>query len=130
VPTTTATFFISAVTDEFGSYRGELDKNLDRPGVRIETQEKFLDYGDAILLELDEYIAQCDAVIHLAGDRTGSIASKANREKLIEKRPDLPEKLGLDVRFVSPSPALGVVSPCPATIGIGGGLAKRTSRIH
>ncbi len=35
----------------------------------------------------------------------------------------------LDVRFVSPSPALGVVSPCPATIGIGGGLAKRTSSL-
>ena len=34
----------------------------------------------------------------------------------------------LDVRFVSPSPAHRVISPCPATIGIGGGLAKRTSR--
>jgi hypothetical protein len=38
--------------------------------------------------------------------------------------------MSLDVRFVSPSPALGVVSPCPATVGIGGGLTKRTSSLH
>ena len=71
MPTHTATFFISAVTDEFSSYRDALATLLDRPGVRIETREKFLLYGDATLLMLDDYIQQCDAVIHLAGDRTG-----------------------------------------------------------
>jgi hypothetical protein len=106
MPTHTATFFISAVTDEFRSYRDALATLLDRPGVRIETQEKFLLYGDATLLMLDDYIQQCDAVIHLAGDRTGGeetggIASEANRRKLLEKHSDLPEKLGLDAVFIA-----------------------------
>jgi hypothetical protein len=35
-----------------------------------------------------------------------------------------PNRLRRNVRFVSPSPALEVVSPCPAMIVIGGGLAK------
>ena len=103
MPTTTATFFISAVTDEFASYRGALATHLDRPGVRIETQEKFLAYGDATLLKLDDYIARCDAVIHLVGDRTGGIASEANRAKLLSQpqRSDLAERLGLDAAAVS-----------------------------
>ncbi len=103
MPTTTATFFISAVTDEFASYRGALATHLDRPGVRIETQEKFLAYGDATLLKLDDYIARCDAVIHLVGDRTGGIASEANRAKLLSQpqRSDLAERLGLDAAAIS-----------------------------
>ena len=101
MPTTTATFFISSVTGEFGSYRDELARHLDRPGVRIETQEKFLPYGDATLLKLDEYLEQCDAVIHLAGDRTGEVANEANRTRLLARRPDLANKLGLDAAAIA-----------------------------
>ena len=36
----------------------------------------------------------------------------------------------LDVRFVSPSPAFGVVNHYPVTVGTGGRLTKRTSSLH
>lgn len=65
-----ANFFISAVTDEFGSYRDALSKNLARPSVTIETQKTLVPYGEPTLLKLDKYIQKCDAVIHLIGDQS------------------------------------------------------------
>ncbi len=100
-----ATFFISAVSDEFGTYREAVRAALDRPGVRVETQETFLAHGDRTLPMLDEYIRQCDAVIHLFGERTGreqngGVASAVNVDALLAARPDLPAKLGVDEAFL------------------------------
>jgi hypothetical protein len=59
-----ARVFLSCVTEEFGSYRRVLFDDLMRPGVEVETQERFLAYGAETLLKLDHCIATCEAVIH------------------------------------------------------------------
>ena len=91
-----ANFFISAVTDEFGSYRDALSKNLARPSVTIETQKTLVPYGEPTLLKLDKYIQKCDAVIHLIGDQSGAVPSEASRRSILEKYEDLPLRVGLD----------------------------------
>jgi hypothetical protein len=98
-------FFISCVSDEFASYRDALRAVLDRPLVRVETQETFLPQGDRTLPMLEDYIRQCDAVIHLFGERTGAahnggVASKVNVDALLTAHPDLPAKLGVEEAFL------------------------------
>ena len=101
----TATIFISAVTDEFKSYRDAVTKWLDRPGVRIETQEKFFSTGVTMLVRLSDYIHECDAVVHLVGDRTGnesgSIVEPAVVQCLLEAHRDLLHCLGLTAGSIS-----------------------------
>ena len=65
-------FFISAVTEEFKSYRDALRKDLDRPNVTVKIQEDFVSWGTPTLQKLDHYIRRCAAVIHLIGNRTGA----------------------------------------------------------
>src|SRR5206468_972751 len=62
--------FLSAVTREFKSYRDELRAHLARPNVSVHIQEDFIATGGGTLDKLDDYIRECDAVIHLAGDMT------------------------------------------------------------
>jgi hypothetical protein len=97
--------FVSAVTDEFGSYRWPLKSAIERPGVQVEIQETFLAYGDRTLLMLDEYVASCSAVIHLTGERTGNaasggIASEVNVAALINRYPDLMTSLQVTDAFL------------------------------
>ena len=63
--------FLSAVSKEFGSYRDALRRDLARPNVTVQVQEDFIATGTETLDKLDDYIRQCDAVIHLVGDMTG-----------------------------------------------------------
>ncbi|MCB1231408.1 MAG: hypothetical protein KDN19_14140 [Verrucomicrobiae bacterium] len=104
MPTNTATLFVSAVTDEFKSYRDAAAKWLDGPGMRIETQEKFLPLGRSTLVKLSEYIHLCDAVVHLVGDRTGNrsggIANPAAVESLLEAHRDFHHALGLSTEAI------------------------------
>jgi hypothetical protein len=100
MPETTVNIFISAVSDEFASYRKALVEFVDRKGVRIEEQDGFIQNGYPILTLLNEYISTCDAVIHLAGDRTGKpdkhgIPDKANLDALLDVVPDILNRLGL-----------------------------------
>src|SRR4051794_28548479 len=67
--------FISCVSDEFGQYRDVLRKGLSRPNLTTKIQEDFIAYGSATREKLDEYIRQCEAVIHICGDMTGSMAN-------------------------------------------------------
>jgi hypothetical protein len=53
--------FLSAVTDEFGSYRETLRRDLERPNISIQTQEDFVAWGADTLEKLDDYIRGCDA---------------------------------------------------------------------
>ncbi len=86
-------FFISAVSDEFGSYRDEVRRTLTRPNVEVKIQEDFKAGGTFTLLKLDEYIAECDTVIHLVGDKTGAIAQEADVAALFARHPDLEDRL-------------------------------------
>jgi hypothetical protein len=74
--------FLSAVSDEFKSYREVLRRGLDRPSVTVKIQEDLWASGTTTLEKLHEYVQHCDAVIHLVGDATGGFARFANVEAL------------------------------------------------
>jgi len=74
--------FLSAVTNEFRSYRDSLRAQLKRPNVDVHVQEDFIPTGTETLDKLDSYIARCDAVVHIAGDMTGASASHATLQTL------------------------------------------------
>ncbi len=93
--------FISTVSNEFKTCREQLGRDLRFPEVDVQTQEQNITQlaaGQTILLKLDDYIAQCDAVIHLIGQQTstdGSPASKAAVDDLLGRHPNLPGIVGL-----------------------------------
>src|SRR5262245_32443131 len=84
--------FLSTVSDEFRSYRDQLRSDLTRPNVEVKVQEDFKDLGRDTLDRLDVYIADCDAVVHLAGDMTGSVPGEPALRALRTKYPDLADK--------------------------------------
>ena len=95
-----AKLFLSAVTNEFGSFREAVRVQIDRRGIRIETQESFLAHGDRTLIMLDDYVADCDAVVHLFGEMSGEIAPEASRKAILDRYPDLSQKLQLDQKKI------------------------------
>ena len=88
-----AKIFLSTVSDEFRAYRDQLRSDLTRPNVEVKVQEDFKDQGGDTLDKLDVYIAGCDAVVHLAGDMTGSAPGESALRALRAKYPDLADKL-------------------------------------
>ena len=78
--------FLSCVTSEFGSSRALLTKDLRRAGVEVKVQEDFGSRGGTLLEALDDYIAKCDAVIHLVGERAGESPPELAVRKLIDKQ--------------------------------------------
>ena len=66
--------FLSAVSDEFRSYRDQLVHDLTRHNVAVKVQEDFNALGGNMLDKLDTYIAHCDAIVHLVGDMCGATA--------------------------------------------------------
>ena len=85
--------FLSTVSDEFRAYRDQLRFDLTRHNVEVKVQEDFKDLGRGTLDQLDVYIADCDAVVHLAGDMTGSAPRQPALRALRTKHPDLADKL-------------------------------------
>jgi phosphotransferase system HPr-like phosphotransfer protein len=85
--------FISSVTNEFKRYRDALRKDLDRPDITVKIQEDFVAWGGETLEKLDEYIRQCDAVIHIVGDQTGSDPGELALSSMLTKYPDFAKQL-------------------------------------
>ncbi|MBS0588312.1 MAG: tetratricopeptide repeat protein [Proteobacteria bacterium] len=85
--------FLSIVSAEFRSYRDTLRHDLERPNVTVKVQEDFIATGTETLDKLDDYIRQCDAVIHLAGDMTGALAQAPSLALIQARYPDLAERL-------------------------------------
>jgi hypothetical protein len=85
--------FLSCVSDEFGDYRGALRKKLKRLNVEIEIQETFKARGGDTLALLEEYIEGCDVVVHFVGDMLGSPPPATSVDDLLNRRPDLAERL-------------------------------------
>lgn len=83
---------ISAVSDEFGSYRPVLHDYLRRKNVSIHIQEGFEASSSKTLAKLDAYIQASDAVLHLVGKRTGAAASAPSLVSIKELYPDLAER--------------------------------------
>ncbi len=85
--------FLSAVSAEFRSYRELLAKDLRRASVEVKVQEDFGNLGRTTLHKLNVYIQQCNAVIHLIGDMTGSAPETAALDELLAGHPDLFDKI-------------------------------------
>ena len=85
--------FLSCVSDEFGAYRDALRHALTRPNVEVKIQEDFKTLGLDTLHMLEEYIEQCDAVVHFLGDMAGSSPPASSVEDMLARRPALEEKL-------------------------------------
>ena len=85
--------FLSCVTNEFERYREMLGKDLRRFGIEVRVQDDFVVGRLTTLNKLDEYINDCDIVIHLIGSATGSPANPAEVTDLLQRYPDLTEKL-------------------------------------
>ena len=94
--------FLSTVSAEFRSYREALRHDLTRPNVAVAVQEDFIVTGTETLDMLDDYIRQCDAVIHLVGDMTGAPAQAPSLTVIRDRYPDLGEKLPPLAPFLGP----------------------------
>ncbi len=87
--------FLSTVTAEFRSYREQLRRDLTRPNVSVMVQEDFIVTGTESLDMLDDYIRQCDVVIHIVGDMTGALAQAPSLAVIQQRYPNLGKKLPL-----------------------------------
>src|SRR5664279_5568037 len=83
-----ASLFISCASDEFANCRDAIRRDLSRPNLDTKIQEDFIAYGGATLEKLDEYIQHCEAVIHICGDMTGSMANKLSVQYINNKYRD------------------------------------------
>ena len=81
--------FLSTVSGEFRSYRDRLAEKLKRPNLSVHVQEDFFAAGTETLDKLDDYIRECEAVVHLVGDMTGAVASPSAVAAIKERYPDL-----------------------------------------
>ncbi|HXU32693.1 MAG TPA: DUF4062 domain-containing protein [Thermoanaerobaculia bacterium] len=74
--------FLSAVTGELGSYRAEVARALRRKELEVRDQEYFRQGPATLLEQLRDYIAQCDAVILLVGERCGAFPTDVHAAAL------------------------------------------------
>lgn len=70
-------------------------------------QEDFIATGEETLDKLDDYIRQCDAVVHLVGDMTGASAQAPSVALIRSRYPDFTSRLPVLEPFLEPNgPAL------------------------
>src|SRR6478672_9387917 len=93
VPNPSVRLFLSCVSGEFGGYRDALRHELTRPNVEVKIQEDFKALGGDTLRMLEDYIEQCEAVVHFVGDMAGSTAAASSIEGILTGRPVLQDKL-------------------------------------
>jgi hypothetical protein len=86
--------FLSAVSDEFRSYRAHLRDNIMRAAeVGAVIQEDFGAVGAGTLEGLDARIRDCTAVVHLMGDMSGACPPPLAVRHLLDRYPDISERL-------------------------------------
>ena len=85
--------FLSCVSNEFGAYRDALRRALTRPNVEVKIQEDFKALGGDTLHMLEDYIEQCEAVVHFVGEMAGSTPVLSSVEDLLARRPGLEANL-------------------------------------
>lgn len=85
--------FISCVSAEFKSYRETLRKELTNFWREVKVQEDFIVGGGSLLEKLDDYIRQCQALIHLIGEDCGCKPQAAEVRALLTRYSDFMEKL-------------------------------------
>ena len=85
--------FLSAVSNEFESYRSLLAGDLKRPNLDVAVQEDFITTDGTTLSKLDTYIRACDGVVHLIGKSVGAIPEPVAVAGILQQYPDLANKL-------------------------------------
>ena len=117
-----ASLFISCVSNEFANYRDAIRRHFTRPNLDTKIQEDFIDNGGATLEKLDEYIQHCDAVVHICGNMTGSMANEISLQYINDKYKDFGN------RFPVLQPVLS--GTCSIKLYTMGGLAGSLSLIN
>ena len=77
---------VSCVSGEFGDYRDALRRAITRPNVEVKIQEDFKALGSDTLKMLEDYIGQCEAVVHFVGDMVGSTPASSGVDELLRAR--------------------------------------------
>ncbi len=93
LPSPIVRLFLSGVSDEFGDYCNALRRALTRPNVEVKIQQDFKALGGDTLKMLQEWIEQCEAVVHFVGEMAGSMPAATSVDDLLRRRPDLEAKL-------------------------------------
>jgi len=93
MPNPSVKLLLSCVSDEFATYRDPLRRALTRPNVEVKIQEDFKALGGDTLNMLEEYVAQCEAVVHFVGDMAGSTPAASSVDDLLRRRPELEARL-------------------------------------
>jgi hypothetical protein len=90
------------VTSEFGSYREEFSSFLTTQNTEVKVQEDFTDGGATLLELLDDYVLQCQGVIHLVGRSYGSRPKPAECRAILVRYADLGSKLHELAHYLTP----------------------------
>ena len=94
--------FLSTVSAEFCSYRESLRHGLDRPNLTVKVQEDFIATGTETLIKLDDYIRECDLVVHLVGNMTGALAQAPSVTAIRNRYPDFAARLPMTEPYLKP----------------------------
>jgi tetratricopeptide (TPR) repeat protein len=81
--------FLSAVTSEFGAARNEIASDLAARGLTVKVQRDFRQEAttETTLEKLDHYIRQCDALVHVAGKRSGAFPGEDEAKPFLHVLP-------------------------------------------
>jgi hypothetical protein len=93
MPNPSVKLLLSCVSGEFGEHRDALRRALTRPNVEVKIQEDFKALGGDTLNMLEEYVEQCEAVVHFVGDMAGSTPAASSVDDLLRRRPELEARL-------------------------------------
>jgi hypothetical protein len=93
MPNPSVKLLLSCVSGEFGEHRDALRRALTRPNVEVKIQEDFKALGGDTLNMLEEYVEQCEAVVHFVGDMAGSAPAASSVDDLLRRRPKLEARL-------------------------------------
>ena len=85
--------FLSCVSAEFGVYRDALRRALTLPNVDGQDLGGFKPLGGDTLHLLEDYIEDCEAVVHFVGEMAGSTPASISVEDLLARRPGLEDRL-------------------------------------
>jgi tetratricopeptide (TPR) repeat protein len=82
--------FLSAVTSEFGTARNEIASDLAARGLTVKVQRDFRQEAtsETTLQKLDLYIRQCNALVHVAGKRSGAFPGEEEAKPFLHVLPE------------------------------------------
>src|SRR5277367_3198275 len=81
--------FLSAVTSEFGKARDEIASDLRGRALEVKVQRDFRQEAttETTLQKLDHYLRGCNAVVHVAGKRSGAFPGEGEAKPLLHVLP-------------------------------------------